>query len=327
MPDDEKTPFMNNKYFTYLILAILAYAVLSNYVDRKNLNSIPPPTAATINQKRSLIQADLNQNNDNFLSNTLGQIVRPVIEQRIDQELARKGIDKATLIAQANAPTIVDTLKGTGNNALCGHTATIHYTATLENGSIITQATKDNPLTFRIGDNRVIKGLQQGIIGMKTGGKRTLTIPANLAFDDPEFTNTTVPAGAKVIYNITLETLTPNTSPNLETVQQFNKSSGTGNPLRCGNNGTFNYTIRKVDSTIVASGKDLLLTPGKGETFVALEQRSLDMLESGKRTLIIPPEHLKPWNTHPNANQFPLNDLKLPANQAVIIELELLTVN
>ncbi|GKV12159.1 hypothetical protein SLEP1_g23342 [Rubroshorea leprosula] len=106
-----------------------------------------------------------------------------------------------------------DVLVGSGPEAPYGELINIHYTARFDDGIIFDSSYKRaRPLTMRIGVAKVIKGLDQGILGgegvppMNVGGKRKLQIPPNLAYG-PEpagcFSgDCNIPANATLVYDI-----------------------------------------------------------------------------------------------------------------------------
>jgi FKBP-type peptidyl-prolyl cis-trans isomerase FkpA len=77
---------------------------------------------------------------------------------------------------------VEDLVVGTGATAASGDTVTVDYTGTLLNGTVFDTSVGKTPLTFRLGANAVIPGFDQGVTGMKVGGKRRLTIPPSLAY-------------------------------------------------------------------------------------------------------------------------------------------------
>lgn len=80
---------------------------------------------------------------------------------------------------------IIDSTVGEGTAAAKGALISCHYEGFLEDGTKF-DSSKDRgrPLEFVVGVGRVIKGWDQGLLGMKEGGKRTLRIPAALAYGD-----------------------------------------------------------------------------------------------------------------------------------------------
>jgi peptidylprolyl isomerase len=77
----------------------------------------------------------------------------------------------------------IDLAVGKGAEAKSGDTVSVHYTGTLENGEKFDSSKDRNqPFEFKLGQGRVIQGWDQGVPGMKVGGKRKLIIPASLGY-------------------------------------------------------------------------------------------------------------------------------------------------
>lgn len=80
---------------------------------------------------------------------------------------------------------IEDITVGSGAEATSGAKVTVHYTGNLTDGTKFDSSVdRDTPFTFNLGASEVIKGWDQGVEGMKVGGKRTLTIPYQLAYGE-----------------------------------------------------------------------------------------------------------------------------------------------
>lgn len=80
---------------------------------------------------------------------------------------------------------IKDIKKGEGKEVTGGDFITIHYAGTLENGSEFDSSYKrGTPFKTRIGVGEVIAGWDMGVVGMKVGGKRKLTIPPQLGYGE-----------------------------------------------------------------------------------------------------------------------------------------------
>lgn len=87
------------------------------------------------------------------------------------------------LITTSSGLQYEDTVVGTGVEAVAGKTVEVHYTGTLTNGTKFDSShDRNKPFSFRLGAGQVIKGWDEGVAGMKIGGKRKLVIPANLAY-------------------------------------------------------------------------------------------------------------------------------------------------
>lgn len=73
--------------------------------------------------------------------------------------------------------------EGAGAEAKTGDRVIIRYTGTFKDGTEFgSNVRESDPLTFVLGENKVIKGWEMGVLGMKTGEKRRLTIPSTLAY-------------------------------------------------------------------------------------------------------------------------------------------------
>ena len=76
-----------------------------------------------------------------------------------------------------------DVKVGTGATATSGHKVKVHYTGWLTNGrKFDSSVDRKEPFEFKLGAGQVIKGWDEGVAGMKVGGKRELFIPPNLAY-------------------------------------------------------------------------------------------------------------------------------------------------
>ncbi len=99
---------------------------------------------------------------------------------------------------------IVDESVGTGPEVKNGDSVKVHYTGTLTNGKQFDSSRdKGKPFEFKVGTSAVIKGWDQGVLGMKVGGKRKLEIPANLGYGDSGHPPT-IPGGAGLKFDVEL---------------------------------------------------------------------------------------------------------------------------
>lgn len=97
-----------------------------------------------------------------------------------------------------------DTQVGEGAEAVSGKTVSVHYTGTLENGNKFDSSLdRGTPFEFVLGGGMVIKGWDEGVAGMKEGGKRTLVIPSNLAYG-PMGIPGVIPGGATLKFDVEL---------------------------------------------------------------------------------------------------------------------------
>jgi len=97
----------------------------------------------------------------------------------------------------------LDLTTGEGQEATPGSTVTVNYTGTLENGDQFDTSIGRAPFSFPLGAGRVIKGWDEGVAGMKVGGKRKLTIPPELGYGSRGAGNV-IPANATLIFEVEL---------------------------------------------------------------------------------------------------------------------------
>ena len=98
---------------------------------------------------------------------------------------------------------MIDISTGSGKAAAVGDTVKVHYTGYLEDGSIFDSSLpRQTPYPVTLGAGRVIKGWEQGLIGMQVGGKRQLIIPPDLAYGDQDYSS--IPGGSTLIFDVEL---------------------------------------------------------------------------------------------------------------------------
>lgn len=99
---------------------------------------------------------------------------------------------------------IEDILIGTGFEVKPGNTVTIHYAGMLENGKKFDSSYDRNaPFSTPIGIGYVIAGWDQGVVGMRVGGKRKLTIPHHLAYGEAGIPGV-IPPKSTLIFDLEL---------------------------------------------------------------------------------------------------------------------------
>lgn len=100
--------------------------------------------------------------------------------------------------------TVTDSVVGTGAEAVPGAQVTVNYTGRLPDGTIFDSSIpRGQAFTFNLGGGQVIKGWDQGIVGMKEGGTRRLIIPSDLAYGN-QAVGDVIPANATLIFDVEL---------------------------------------------------------------------------------------------------------------------------
>jgi FKBP-type peptidyl-prolyl cis-trans isomerase len=117
---------------------------------------------------------------------------------------ASLGVDTAALTKTPSGLRYQDVAKGEGAEATAGKTVSVHYTGWLPNGEKFDSSRDRNePFGFTLGAGQVIAGWDEGVAGMKIGGRRKLVIPPDLGYGTagapPD-----IPPGATLVFDVEL---------------------------------------------------------------------------------------------------------------------------
>ncbi len=113
----------------------------------------------------------------------------------------KKGIK---MVTTASGLKYLDEAVGNGASPSKGNLVVVHYTGTLENGNKFDSSLdRKEPLSFVIGVGQVIKGWDEGVMGMKVGGKRKLIIPPNLGYGSAG-AGGVIPPNATLLFDVEL---------------------------------------------------------------------------------------------------------------------------
>jgi len=107
------------------------------------------------------------------------------------------------VVTTASGLKYEDLKEGTGSAAKKGDVVQVNYTGWLTNGKQFDSSVGRGPFTFPLGAGRVIKGWDEGVVGMKVGGKRKLTIPPDLAYGK-RGAGGVIPPDATLIFEVDL---------------------------------------------------------------------------------------------------------------------------
>lgn len=99
---------------------------------------------------------------------------------------------------------IEDMVVGTGAEAVSGKTVSVHYTGWLTDGTKFDSSVdRGTPFEFQLGQGRVIRGWDEGVAGMKIGGKRKLTIPPEMGYG-ARGSGSVIPPNATLVFDVEL---------------------------------------------------------------------------------------------------------------------------
>jgi peptidylprolyl isomerase len=213
------------------------------------------------------------------------------------------GSSSSSSAANPASFSAADTVLGTGTEAATGNIVAVKYTiwlysdtATDHKGTQIdSNATSTVPLSFTLGSNQVIAGFDQGVTGMKVGGKRTLIIPSSMAYGASGYGS--IPPNAGVVFDVELTNVgvlaNPTSFSSIDTVV------GTGAQVAAGNTVSVKYSAYLYSDT-AADHKGILVdtnttsttaftfTQGANQVVPGFDQGVVGMKVGGTRTLIVP---------------------------------------
>ena len=116
-------------------------------------------------------------------------------------------------MGQSNITELVktDNVTGSGNEAVAGRQVTVHYTGWLYDQARADRKGKQfdssrssgQPFQFRLGAGQVIQGWDEGVAGMKVGGRRTLTIPPHLGYGS-QGAGADIPPNSTLLFEVEL---------------------------------------------------------------------------------------------------------------------------
>ncbi len=131
-----------------------------------------------------------------------------IVESQSNQNNQTQTMETKTL---PDGLQMTDEVAGTGTEAVAGDTVTVNYVGTLTDGKIFDASANHGSqgFSFVLGAGQVIKGLDEGVAGMKIGGKRKLVIPPSLGYGSQDIGNGLIPPNSTLIFEVDLLSVQP----------------------------------------------------------------------------------------------------------------------
>ncbi len=154
-------------------------------------SQIISPSTLNANELQSTIKADLKINKQTSAINNPFELdpeeQNPALfimatEQPKDKKLLGGKLEAETFQITSSGLKFLDINLGNGAEATSGQNVSVNYRGTLENGKEFDSSYGRSPFNFPLGAGQVIKGWDEGVAGMKVGGKRKLIIPPELGY-------------------------------------------------------------------------------------------------------------------------------------------------
>jgi peptidylprolyl isomerase len=232
--------------------------------------------------------------------------VDPSPDMKFDAPFDAQPVAKSTT---ASGIAIEDFVVGEGAEAIKGGEVEVHYTGYLTNGTVFDSSVqRKRPFTFELGAGRVIKGWDEGVAGMKVGGKRKLVIPAKLGYGERRAGK--IPPNSTLVFTIELLSFTPPLPPpqplsvfdakplstkKLEKgLVVMDYKLGDGAEAKAGDNVSVHYRGTLKDGTefdsSLARPRPLVFPLGQGRVIKGWDLGIAGMKVGGLRKLIVPAE-------------------------------------
>jgi len=118
---------------------------------------------------------------------------------------ASLGVDLSMMQKQPSGLYLQDLTEGTGDASKNGDSVQVDYTGWLPDGEKFDSSIGRAPFTFTLGAGRVIRGWDEGVVGMKVGGKRRLVIPSQLGYGQQGVG--AIPGNAVLVFDVEMRAI------------------------------------------------------------------------------------------------------------------------
>ncbi len=231
---------------------------------------------------------------------------------------------ESSLIRSLESASATDSFPGSGDSIICGQTAKIHLVGLLPDGKEFENTrNSSSPITFTIGEGKIIKGIELGTLSMRKGGIRKMTLPPELSSKDINFHYKDLPQDKNISFEVELLEITPelpkSTMP-LKWLEDYKNNLGNIGAM-CGDEIELKYIIYDAHGALLRESKEYLKIRLGDKSIPIAFTKSLNGIAVGdKRSLIIPPAWQKSLNGEPISKT--ITGVNFPENQVLTFEFE-----
>jgi peptidylprolyl isomerase len=189
------------------------------------------------------------------------------------------------LLGAADKLEVTDLKVGKGPEAKDGDLITVLYRGTLTDGTEFDSSKDRAPFNVVLGQGRVIKGWDQGLVGAKAGGKRKLVIPPELGYGDRDLD--VIPPNSTLIFEIDVLKIYKKGEKQVLEITEI--EAGEGQEVKAGDTVNVNYKGTFLNGKSFDSG-NFSFKVGSGQVIQGFDQGVTGMKKGGKRKVVVPPD-------------------------------------
>ena len=184
-------------FLSCLFVALISQIVSPTNVSASSITSNTPSELQAVNQTRNMnLEIDPEDPNP-----TLFIMAKETTAIKVTN--LGSPMDKTKSISTASGLTMTDLIVGEGPEATSGQRVSVNYKGSLVNGKEFDSSYGRGPFSFPLGAGQVIKGWDEGVAGMRVGGKRELVIPPELGYG-ARGAGGVIPPNATLVFEVEL---------------------------------------------------------------------------------------------------------------------------